>query len=123
MEIRRCFDESRDAHASCASTKARNAKPNAINRHVAEILAQSFSKGWITKLRIGCDNWIIDRNVITTILIQRLTKGLTGFQVDYAPIPIALAQKMGRRKDGRSEEHTSELQSLMRNSYAVFCLK
>src|SRR3546814_10318390 len=25
--------------------------------------------------------------------------------------------------DARSEEHTSELQSLMRNSYAVFCLK
>src|SRR3546814_8916273 len=25
--------------------------------------------------------------------------------------------------DHRSEEHTSELQSLMRNSYAVFCLK
>src|SRR3546814_1590002 len=31
----------------------------------------------------------------------------------------------GRRffADFRSEEHTSELQSLMRNSYAVFCLK
>src|SRR3546814_6986976 len=32
-----------------------------------------------------------------------------------------------RKDDGttnkRSEEHTSELQSLMRNSYAVFCLK
>src|SRR3546814_10024594 len=31
-----------------------------------------------------------------------------------------------RKKDWiekRSEEHTSELQSLMRNSYAVFCLK
>src|SRR3546814_5225632 len=28
---------------------------------------------------------------------------------------------MARRK--RSEEHTSELQSLMRSSYAVFCLK
>src|SRR3546814_7222998 len=27
------------------------------------------------------------------------------------------------RARGRSEEHTSELQSLMRNSYAVFCLK
>src|SRR3546814_5138790 len=25
--------------------------------------------------------------------------------------------------DSRSEEHTSELQSLMRNSYAVLCLK
>src|SRR3546814_10411804 len=28
-----------------------------------------------------------------------------------------------RVADNRSEEHTSELQSLMRNSYAVFCLK
>src|SRR3546814_6771788 len=27
------------------------------------------------------------------------------------------------RRDLRSEEHTSELQSLMRISYAVFCLK
>src|SRR3546814_1990238 len=27
------------------------------------------------------------------------------------------------RPERRSEEHTSELQSLMRNSYAVFCLK
>src|SRR3546814_3181086 len=26
-------------------------------------------------------------------------------------------------RSARSEEHTSELQSLMRNSYAVFCLK
>src|SRR3546814_11032437 len=30
--------------------------------------------------------------------------------------------KLGRAGQ-RSEEHTSELQSLMRNSYAVFCLK
>src|SRR3546814_8063044 len=31
---------------------------------------------------------------------------------------------MGRRRnERRSEEHTSELQSLMRRSYAVFCLK
>src|SRR3546814_3881097 len=29
----------------------------------------------------------------------------------------------GRDQDLRSEEHTSELQSLMRISYAVFCLK
>src|SRR3546814_9907112 len=31
--------------------------------------------------------------------------------------------KTGKRLFGRSEEHTSELQSLMRISYAVFCLK
>src|SRR3546814_10326054 len=29
----------------------------------------------------------------------------------------------GAARTPRSEEHTSELQSLMRNSYAVFCLK
>src|SRR3546814_7435224 len=29
----------------------------------------------------------------------------------------------GEIDSGRSKEHTSELQSLMRNSYAVFCLK
>src|SRR3546814_5548537 len=31
--------------------------------------------------------------------------------------------KVGPIAPGRSEEHTSELQSLMRISYAVFCLK
>src|SRR3546814_5563591 len=33
------------------------------------------------------------------------------------------AQRENLRRYGRSEEHTSELQSLMRISYAVFCLK
>src|SRR3546814_4283539 len=33
------------------------------------------------------------------------------------------ASSIGRRPLRRSEEHTSELQSLMRISYAVFCLK
>src|SRR3546814_1866468 len=31
--------------------------------------------------------------------------------------------KIGHYEASRSEEHTSELQSLMRISYAVFCLK
>src|SRR3546814_1242388 len=34
-----------------------------------------------------------------------------------------LAEEMGvKLRQTRSEEHTSELQALMRNSYAVFCL-
>src|SRR3546814_1518782 len=32
-------------------------------------------------------------------------------------------RKVGSGRSPRSEEHTSELQSLMRISYAVFCLK
>src|SRR3546814_1265644 len=39
-----------------------------------------------------------------------------------APVPTTFRMRAGPR-DGRSEEHTSELQSLMRISYAVFCLK
>src|SRR3546814_4338625 len=35
---------------------------------------------------------------------------------------ISLLRGMRTRPRGRSEEHTSELQSLMRISYAVFCL-
>src|SRR3546814_5764547 len=49
-----------------------------------------------------------------------------------APVRILLPTAARRLRDGRrtrpspaqrSEEHTSELQSLMRISYAVFCLK
>src|SRR3546814_1289143 len=36
---------------------------------------------------------------------------------------VKTARPTIRAVDGRSEEHTSELQSLMRLSYAVFCLK
>src|SRR3546814_2557471 len=33
------------------------------------------------------------------------------------------SKRFYEKNQKRSEEHTSELQSLMRNSYAVFCLK
>src|SRR3546814_1022611 len=49
---------------------------------------------------------------------------------DAPPVNEALAEVgmeipvvNGSIRGLRSEEHTSELQSLMRNSYAVFCLK
>src|SRR3546814_7721507 len=51
--------------------------------------------------------------------------------VEHLParMPGELAKRRGIAVDGehgmaaRSEKHTSELQSLMRSSYAVFCLK
>src|SRR3546814_3126084 len=39
------------------------------------------------------------------------------------PSITSCSRPLGRRRAARSEEHTSELQSLMRNSCAVFCLK
>src|SRR3546814_12612033 len=38
-------------------------------------------------------------------------------------VPVAQLKDYIGKELGRSEEHTSELQSLMRSSYAVFCLK
>src|SRR3546814_8961755 len=39
------------------------------------------------------------------------------------PAPPRRPRSRSARPSARSEEHTSELQSLMRISYAVFCLK
>src|SRR3546814_4012144 len=44
-----------------------------------------------------------------------------GFAVETVTEDAHTALRLHRK--GRSEEHTSELQSLMRISYAVFCLK
>src|SRR3546814_7691851 len=40
-----------------------------------------------------------------------------------SPVPATTAPRAAPPIPPRSEEHTSELQSLMRISYAVFCLK
>src|SRR3546814_4013494 len=41
----------------------------------------------------------------------------------HRAVPARRPAVRGAARGGRSEEHTSELQSLMRISYAVFCLK
>src|SRR3546814_9543433 len=64
-------------------------------------------------------------------LIHRHAAGRLARGVDHvvvqeqhgAELDDAEEQHQEDRQHDRSEEHTSELQSLMRNSYAVFCLK
>src|SRR3546814_3573173 len=41
----------------------------------------------------------------------------------YNPVASVMTERYTQLEAKRSEEHTSELQSLMRISYAVFCLK
>src|SRR3546814_8764357 len=48
---------------------------------------------------------------------------LPGIAAALATIEAVLVTLLDNSRQARSEEHTSELQSLMRNSYAVFCLK
>src|SRR3546814_8323143 len=57
-------------------------------------------------------------------LIDRLTGRIeTKLESLPHPSPLHLAMLRVAKLTVRSEEHTSELQSLMRISYAVFCLK
>src|SRR3546814_7534827 len=65
--------------------------------------------------------WIVDRVDPAQLAAQA---------EDRVPIPAPAIRMNPDASDGsvvhvptRSEEHTSELQSLMRRSYAVFCLK
>src|SRR3546814_3284682 len=82
----------------------------------------------------------LDSTIIATALPQiaramnedplHLSLAITAYLLSLAVfIPLSgwVADRYGARRVFRaairSEEHTSELQSLMRNSYAVFCLK
>src|SRR3546814_1103836 len=60
--------------------------------------------------------------------LGRVPAGGLGVDRDEALVPrlgdpAVERRRVDHRFVGRSEEHTSELQSLMRISYAVFCLK
>src|SRR3546814_1803839 len=57
------------------------------------------------------------RNIVLVVPIR-----IIGVDDDVADGRKCIAE-IAKIRAGRSEEHTSELQSLMRNSYAVFCLK
>src|SRR3546814_5776702 len=78
-------------------------------------------------LGIGIDRLVklmIGQTTIQEVLFfpqmrpERPEKPLTANELTEAGIPLEWAEVILR-----SEEHTSELQSLMRTSYAVFCLK
>src|SRR3546814_5204423 len=80
----------------------------------------SGSKGWVARFgdqpvsqftgaQMIADKWGISRDDMEAFALESHRRA-------------RVAQKEGRF-DRRSEEHTSELQSLMRISYAVFCLK
>src|SRR3546814_8437313 len=62
---------------------------------------------------------------LATIAEAELAPGADGARrfANVAPLDVAGPDDVGFLDNRRSEEHTSELQSLMRTSYAVFCLK
>src|SRR3546814_5155189 len=76
---------------------------------ISSILATAFCPTRLL-IMLKCCSTSFARNVHDGISWQRLLLG-SGWSYHFHHLP------------DRSEEHTSELQSLMRISYAVFCLK
>src|SRR3546814_1317666 len=80
----------------------------------------------ISPLRLATHRWDSDMTISRKSLLSTfgslvLALALSGVAVAQDSTPTSGMDKMGAMH--RSEEHTSELQSLMRISYAVFCLK
>src|SRR3546814_2588664 len=75
----------------------------------------------------GANGWLAGhandgiRNMFVMINLERIGVGVQGLGLCELATQAAIGYARARRQ--RSEEHTSELQSLMRISYAVFCLK
>src|SRR3546814_1318975 len=67
--------------------------------------------------RLACTGWADQRHGLARRYVERdaVERRLAGFVGEVCVMQLDPAL--------RSEEHTSELQSLMRSSYAVFCLK
>src|SRR3546814_2954359 len=62
---------------------------------------------------------VVERDCLPLVRWQRPCEGRIAAGQEILVLDLAELQPAM----GRSEEHTSELQSLMRISYAVFCLK
>src|SRR3546814_5462145 len=88
-------------------------------------------KAHMQESAVARDAFIVDHNIDRAHVFGDLrAKVFAGVKVAHVPFIISYAGAPGEglRSFGitriiRSEEHTSELQSLMRISYAVFCLK
>src|SRR3546814_6842926 len=76
---------------------------------------------WATLRRDGGS--VVDAAVL--FLVAYVILGVLGASIQIVALPLLaeLHKSADPAIRSRSEEHTSELQSLMRISYAVFCLK
>src|SRR3546814_2788788 len=92
------------------------------------IVCARLQPGWIRKKQLnGSAPRSIHHQVQSAVhkqLVAWINDDCRAIRCDFInAVAINRQREYALRKRRRSEEHTSELQSLMRISYAVFCLK
>src|SRR3546814_10226371 len=86
-------------------------------------LRHQTRRGTDSMNRIYRKIWSVERGVVVASeLAKAKGKGKGARLLQAVLVAGAMASATAIAGDVRSEEHTSELQSLMRTSYAVFCL-
>src|SRR3546814_8473078 len=88
--------------------------PALIAEEIAAVRARTDRPFGVNLIPAATDAALLDAE-LAVCFEQRVHSLCFFWDVDAAAV--------ARAKEARSEEHTSELQSLMRISYAVFCLK
>src|SRR3546814_2589859 len=101
------------------SIKASWSAGSATGRRLA---LQSFFPPMSSRMQSGCANALPSSRVEKSDSKEKFRKRATAY-VRRCGLKPARPKVRGALHCLRSEEHTSELQSLMRISYAVFCLK
>src|SRR3546814_6642985 len=75
------------------------------------------------RLGIGAEQHTQRRRADAQVRLDHVAEEDLGDDLAAKDVRASVAGRALRQHGDRSEEHTSELQSLMRISYAVFCLK
>src|SRR3546814_5987495 len=104
-----CFFSSRRRHTSCALVTG--VQTCALPISAAQFAPGSFCRA-ATSAGMSTEALAVTIGVVTFCILT-IALGVSALDANFA----------AKLTDARSEEHTSELQSLMRISYAVFCLK
>src|SRR3546814_4924128 len=96
-----------------------------------DFVAQHADKPWFVNMWLNDvhDPWAPDDDSLSEVMGKGSDSDDDRYLATIVKMDKTLGKlfdrldQMGEMDNTRSEEHTSELQSLMRISYAVFCLK